>query len=295
MTKPQHQPGEPPPEPALMKNSLTLGLSGSPSIRKISMKPTARARTRTPNPGPGPMIQNLVAEQTPAAVRHSRLHTWSLILTGWAIATVCVAILASATVFVRYNFHVVRPGQLYRCAQLPDHAWPEVLDHYGVRSVINLRGEHPERHWYQAEKQAAEQRNVVHVDLSLNRHNLPDPAAVEQLLAWHASLPRPVLIHCESGADRTSMATVLWLLLEEGASLTEAQQQMGWRYLQLPWRDGTRQLQRLLRHYEAWLTQNRTSHQPQLFRRWLAEEYRAIYESGQLNRPSPPIIPMVQD
>ncbi len=259
------------------------------------MKTIPSARTRTQNSGPGLIALNFVTERTPATVRRSRLRTWSLILTWGAIGTLCVVMLASATVFVRCNFHVVRPGQLYRCAQLPDHAWPEVLDHYGIRSVINLRGEHPERHWYQAEKQAAQQRNVVHVDLSLNRHNLPDPAAVEQLLAWHASLPRPVLIHCESGADRTSTATVLWLLLEEDASLTEAQQQMGWRYLQLPWRNGTRQLRRLLRDYETWLAQNRVPHQPQLFRRWLAEQYQVLYASGQPNPSPPPIIPLVQD
>jgi len=259
------------------------------------MNPTASATKLIRNPSSRPMAQNYVAKPMPATVRRSRLHTWSVILTGCAIGTVCVAMLASATVFVRYNFHVVRPGQLYRCAQLPDHAWPEVLDHYGIRSVINLRGKHPERHWYQAEIRAAKQLNVVHVDLSLNRNNLLDPAALEQLLAWHASLPRPVLVHCESGADRTSMATVLWLLLEEDATLTEARQQIGWRYFQLPWRNGTRQLRRLLRDYETWLTQNRATHQPQLFQRWLTEQYQVLYESGQLNPSALPIIPRVQD
>ena len=227
--------------------------------------------------------------------RHRQPPRWLRVLAWLGILALLVMLLASVAMYLRYNLHVVRPGQLYRCGQLPDQAWPEVLRRYGVRSMINLRGPHPERHWYQAEKQAAQQCGAVHVDLSLSRQNLPDPAKLQQLLLWHDTLPRPVLIHCEAGADRTSMAVILWLLLEDDATLTEVRQQLGWGFLQLPWRNGSRQTRRLLREYEIWLRQNDLSHRPQHFRRWLTEHYSALYELGQVERLPPPAILPVQD
>jgi len=43
---------------------------------------------------------------------------------------------------------------------------------------------------------------------------------------------KPVLIHCKSGADRTSIAAALWLL-DQGAPMAEARAQMSVRFVHL--------------------------------------------------------------
>lgn len=195
----------------------------------------------------------------------------------------------------RYNFHEVRPGQLYRCGQLPNEEWESILKQYGIRTVINLRGERVERDWFQAEKQAARRCGVVHLNLPLNRHNLPQFADMQRLAHWHRTLPRPVLIHCQAGADRTSMVVVIWLLLEDDASLAEVRAQTGWWFGQLPWRQGARQLHRLLDSYQGWLDQNRLQHNSAHFHAWLGQHYDILVQQGAY-RPEPlPIILPVQD
>jgi protein tyrosine/serine phosphatase len=39
------------------------------------------------------------------------------------------------------NVHVVEPGELYRSAQLNGASLDGVLKRYGIKTVINLRGE----------------------------------------------------------------------------------------------------------------------------------------------------------
>jgi undecaprenyl-diphosphatase len=215
-----------------------------------------------------------------------------LVLGTW-IVVICLVGLTAA--HFRYNFHIVRPGQLYRCGQLPSDHWNSVLKHYGIRTVINLRGQLPDRDWYQAEKQAAERYGVLHLDLALSRHNLPDPDVVEQLFDWHTSVPRPVLIHCQAGADRTCMVVVLWLLLEDDATVSEARAQTGLWFGQLPWRNGARQLQRLLDDYESWLEQHQCSHSSAQFRHWVRQYYSSLVHMGHYERTPMPIIPLVED
>ncbi|GBD37570.1 hypothetical protein HRbin36_02705 [bacterium HR36] len=214
----------------------------------------------------------------------------ALVVNGLALSACLIGLSAA---HFRYNFHVVRPGQLYRSGQLPNDHWESFLRHYGIRTVINLRGEHPERDWYRAEKQAAQRCGALHLDLALDRHNLPDPAIVERLRQWHATVPRPVLVHCQAGADRTCMVVALWLLLEDDATLGEVRSQMGWRFGQLPWRHGARQLLVLLDNYETWL--GSYPHSSTHFRTWLEQHYPRLVQQTHYQPEPAPIVPLVQD
>ena len=46
------------------------------------------------------------------------------------------------------NFHEVVPGQFYRSAQLSGERLGAEIDRYGIKTVINLRGENPDKGWY---------------------------------------------------------------------------------------------------------------------------------------------------
>ena len=45
-------------------------------------------------------------------------------------------------------------------------------------------------------------------------------------------MPKPMLIHCKAGSDRTGLVATLYVALQPGANLDEAEQQ------QLTWRHG---------------------------------------------------------
>lgn len=66
--------------------------------------------------------------------------------------------------------------------------------------------------------------------LPIRGHRLPTAAELGAAGRLFAAVERPVLIHCQSGADRAGLGAALWLLLVEGRPLTEARRQLSPRF-----------------------------------------------------------------
>ncbi len=128
------------------------------------------------------------------------------------------------------NFHIVIPSQVYRSAQLNTAEYHYYVQHYHIRSVINLRGENDDAHWYQEELSTAKTLGVVHYDLSLPAKALLDPTTLKKLAFLLKTAPKPVLIHCWRGADRTGFASALAEILLTQTPTTIAEKQISWQY-----------------------------------------------------------------
>ncbi len=129
------------------------------------------------------------------------------------------------------NVRVVEAHQVYRSAQLTGSQLREVLRSNGIRSVINLRGRLPQDAKLRDERAVCKEMNILHVDVSMSATALPQPAEVQKLLRALDTLPRPVLIHCAGGSDRTGLACTLYRVIERHAPLDQAQtDQLTWRY-----------------------------------------------------------------
>lgn len=131
---------------------------------------------------------------------------------------------------VRYNFHEVVPGKFYRSAQLPPDALKWYANKYGIKTVINLRGERPDQNWWQGEKQATEECGLVWINIMMSTSCLPSKENLLKLLDAYAHAPRPILVHCRMGADRTGEACALWLLDQENKPKEEALEQLAAYY-----------------------------------------------------------------
>jgi protein tyrosine/serine phosphatase len=46
-------------------------------------------------------------------------------------------------------------------------------------------------------------------------------------------MPKPMLVHCKSGADRTGLAVTLYLHVIRGEPLEQARRALSWRYAHL--------------------------------------------------------------
>jgi hypothetical protein len=105
-----------------------------------------------------------------------------------------------------------------------------------MRSIINLRGSNPSHGWWRRERRLAARLGVEHFDVRLSSRLLPARATLVALLDALDRAPRPVLIKCSGGQDRTALASALYLLtLGEAAALASAQSQFAaWPYLHLP-------------------------------------------------------------
>lgn len=191
---------------------------------------------------------------------------------------VCIGLLAvigiqAYHILLGGNFHTVLPGRVFRCAQ-PSAAWLErIIKTYGIRTVINLRGDNVGEPWYHAEWALAKKLGVRIVDIGI-WGTQPAPEGELRLLVdaiQHEACP--MLLHCGSGADRTGIASALTLLLLTDASLAEARDQLSLRFGHTGI-GGARNHNLLLKSYESWLAAQGLEHEAQHLRRWVDDVYR---------------------
>lgn len=133
------------------------------------------------------------------------------------------------------NVHVVDPGRLYRSAQLNGDDLSGVLSRYGIRSVINLRGRNPGETWYDDELRVTANQGAVHFDVGVGATSEPDPKVISRLMTALKTAPRPILVHCASGADRSGLAAALYNRFIKGQSPSTAASQLSFRYGHFPW------------------------------------------------------------
>lgn len=120
------------------------------------------------------------------------------------------------------NWGVVESGALYRSNHPLPWQLAQAARRFGIRSVINLRG-HRESCGSDALGRAAAARlGLHHADQPLESRGAPHKDRLLRLIGLYRSLPRPILIHCKSGADRTGLAAGVWRLIGGGTAAEAA-------------------------------------------------------------------------
>jgi protein tyrosine phosphatase (PTP) superfamily phosphohydrolase (DUF442 family) len=128
------------------------------------------------------------------------------------------------------NFFTVDEGNLYRSRQLGKKALHNYIKRYEIKTIVNLRGENKDKKWWQHEKQVAQDSEVCFCDIAMSSSSLPSKENLKKLLEIYDSAPRPILIHCMSGSDRTGEAAAVWALDQQGKTIDEALKQLSIKY-----------------------------------------------------------------
>jgi len=197
------------------------------------------------------------------------------------IILLLLAILAVGAAYyffvARDNLHAVVKDQVYRSAQLDQETLSEVIERHDIRSIINLRGNHPSKAWYKEERSTANKYGVKLYDIDLSAIGLPPVTDVVKLKRLLQNVDTPILVHCRGGADRTGMASALVLLLDDETSLETAWQQLSFKYYNfMPRSIG----KLLLSQYQDWLANTKLTHSSNRFALWLENDY--VDENGNL-------------
>ena len=171
------------------------------------------------------------------------------------------------------NFGTVRPGELYRSAQMGAPSLSRALREHRIKTVLNLRGSHPESPWYRNERAATLEAGATQVDIPLSSCEWMSRAQARTLLEVLETAERPLLIHCFHGSERTGMVSAFAELLRPGSTLADAEAQFTVRHLYFDLGDGV-VTRRHLERYEGWLKSKSLAHDSDHFRRWLRSEYR---------------------
>lgn len=128
------------------------------------------------------------------------------------------------------NFHEVIAGELYRSNQPSENQLAAYIKDHGIKTVINLRGENDGSRWYEDEISTAEKFGVSHIDFKMSASHQLDLQRVAQLIDIMRNAPKPILIHCKSGADRTGLASAIYVNRIAGMNEETAEHQLSLRF-----------------------------------------------------------------
>ena len=131
-----------------------------------------------------------------------------------------------AFLHVSGNFHPVVAGDVYRSAQVSAADIATYRAKYGIASILNLRGAAPGEDWYDEEIAASSALGVAHADFAMNASRELGPDEAARLVSLMRGMPKPLLVHCRHGSDRTGLAMSLYLATIRGADEATAEGQL---------------------------------------------------------------------
>ena len=134
------------------------------------------------------------------------------------------------------NVHAVVAHECYRSAQLSVRQLAECAKENRVKTIINLRGANPGVGWYEAEIAESKQLGIVHIDFRMSARRELTKADADQLIDVMKHAQKPLLIHCKSGADRSGLASALYLaaISKSGEAAAEKQLSIRFGHFSLP-------------------------------------------------------------
>ena len=168
------------------------------------------------------------------------------------------------------NFHTVVPGQVYRSAAPLGDDIEDWCQDYGLKSIVDLRADGVSS-TYPDEQTAADRAGAKLIYLRLSANKLPDGPMLRELIRVIETAPKPMLLHCQGGADRASLASFIAAMAIGGQDYRQAEKQFSIRYFQL---QDDLPITRVLHLYRHWCRQQSVSTGGwQQFRHWAFDEY----------------------
>ncbi|MFA6955015.1 MAG: hypothetical protein WC538_04000 [Thermoanaerobaculia bacterium] len=193
---------------------------------------------------------------------------------SFVFAAAALVAVTGAVVYWRiHSFHLreVVPGEIYRVAQPNDGDIERAATSMGLRTIVNLRGPNPKSAWYRDELKVAERLHINLVSLRFETFDWPPRIETLELVDTLDRAPRPLLMHCHSGLDRSGWAAGVVRLLR-GDSIDEARSELSLLKGHVC-RLNSCALHRFFDLYETWLASAGRTNSPASFHEWLKSSY----------------------
>lgn len=121
------------------------------------------------------------------------------------------------------NFHYVDHG-IYRSGILTKENLSE-LQNFGIRSIISMKT-NPQEVKEEREYAKANGMAFVHIPIFILYFGDYEKNKFWQVYKAMRTLPKPVLVHCSRGSDRTGIIIAMHRILDDGWSFNKARREM---------------------------------------------------------------------
>lgn len=166
------------------------------------------------------------------------------------------------------NFYEVLPN-IYRCSQPSPSQIKRYHQQYGIKTIINLRGDNSDMGFWQFEKETCDQLGIAFIDHRLFSRDLPSKSAIHDTKALLERVQYPILFHCKSGADRAGLMATLCRIFVGKEPVEKAIEELDWYYGHFTFsRTGMIDF-----FFNAYLTYQKTTDHPLPFLQWVDEVY----------------------
>lgn len=185
------------------------------------------------------------------------------------------------------NFYAVIPHKLYRSSQPTLADIKDWQDKYNIKTILNLRG----KDIYQQEEEAinvanySKTHNIFIHSIELKSSRVLSQKELLNIIDILEQSPKPLLVHCRNGVDRTGLVSALAKILDN-QNVASAMQEFIWTKGFLPHREAEI-LKILLKDYQQWLDQHRLQSNKTHFIQWANTEYKPYYYSAMLEVVEP--------
>lgn len=197
-----------------------------------------------------------------------------------ALAGVALAVpVPVRTFFFEENLHQIAPG-VYRSAQPSAAELEAMIEKLGLRTVVNLRGERGGRAWLEAERAVAAAHGLAHHSVRFSADRMPPSQRLREVVRLLDTEPRPLLLHCQGGVERSGLVGAVAVLLAGGdleAARAEFAPTRGYvGFIALS------DLPLVIDAYAAWLDGRGEAHTPDRFRHWVDGVYAPYFYRAQI-------------
>ena len=90
-----------------------------------------------------------------------------------------------------------------------------IVRSHGIKTVLNLRGAHPEQAWYRAERSATLGAGATQIDMAMSSCEWMSRDQARMLVRVLDTCEYPLLIHCWRGSERTGLVSAMTELLRQ--------------------------------------------------------------------------------